>query len=194
MKFNAIACINYNNAIGWENSNDLIFFIQGELEYFRKTTIKSYDNKMNIIIMGRKTWDSFKYKKPLPGRYNCVISSDADKLNEQYKDEKLFKSFPNIECFMNFSKQNEDCFNDVFVIGGKTIYEQFLKTDLIDRIYLTEIETMNSLGDVFFPINYVKNFNMTASTSYKDITVLNKLDKSILNLDYSLRIYDKIIK
>lgn len=192
MKFNAIACINYNNAIGWEKSNDLIFYMQSDLQYFKKITSNVTNNKLNAIVMGRKTWDSLNCK-PLPNRYNCVISSCSQTLNEQYRDCKLFKSFPNIESFMHFAKQNEQQFNDVFVIGGKTIYDQFLKNNLIDAIYLTEIKTINNLGDVFFPINYINNFHITSSSSFKNISALNKLDKSLINLDYDLTVYEKNI-
>lgn len=193
MKVNAIACINHNNAIGWKKSNDLLFYMQSDLQYFKKITTNITNSKLNIIIMGRKTWDSLKCKKPLPNRYNCVISSCFELLNEEHQDSKLFKSFPNIESCMTFVKENEEQFNNVFVIGGKTIYEQFFKNNLVDKIYLTEIKTINNLGDVFFPINYINNFHMTSSNSFKNISALNKLDKSLINLDYDLTVYEKNI-
>ena len=96
MKFNIIACINYNKAIGWKKTNNLIFSITGELASFKKITteVLHYNDTnipMNIIVMGRKTWDSLPPNKPLLGRYNCVISSNFKELNQKYKENKLEK-------------------------------------------------------------------------------------------------------
>ncbi len=61
-------------------------------------------------------------------------------------------------------------------MGGKSIYEDFLQRDLIKTIYLTEIETQNHLGDVFFPISYIDNFNDKKSISYKTFMLVSSLD------------------
>lgn len=79
-------------------------------------------NKKNVVIMGRKTWDSIPAKyKPLPNRINFVLSRSNIDLG-QYKDVYLFNSLQNaIDKLENddFKKQYES----VWVIGGSSIYK-----------------------------------------------------------------------
>jgi dihydrofolate reductase/thymidylate synthase len=191
MNFSIVTCLNYNKAIGWKNTNSLIFYIFGYLCYVRELTKHTYNNKKNIIVMGRKTWDSLSLYNQFEGKYICVITSNYIKLNEKYKDKENFQCFPDIEQFLYFANSNNDLFNNTFVMGGKSIYEDFLQRDLIKTIYLTEIETQNHLGDVFFPISYIDNFNDKKSISYKNIMALNNLENTIINLDYSRKIYER---
>ncbi len=193
MKFNIIACVNYNKAIGWKKTNDLIFNIPGELSYFKRITTQTSNDKMNIIVMGRKTWDSLPGIKPLAGRYNCVISSNYEDLNEEFKDKPNFKAFHNVDCFVKFAKNNKNNFNETFVIGGKSIYDEFFKKNIIDNLYLTEIETKNYLGDVMFPNKYLVGFYLKSCSHYTNVKAINKLDKISTQLDYTFRIYEKYV-
>lgn len=194
MRFNIIACINYNKAIGWKKTNGLIFNIPGELSNFKKITTNTPNEKMNIIVMGRNTWDSLPDIKPLPGRFNCVISSNFENLNEKYKNKPNFKAFNNIDCFLNFTKNNENFFNQTFVIGGKSIYDTFLKKNIIDYLYLTEIETVNYLGDIMFPTRYLCGFYLKNCQYYEDILVINNLDNIKSRINYTFRIYENYKK
>lgn len=193
MKFNIIACVNYNRAIGWKQTNNLIFHIPNELALFKKITTQNNSNndKMNIIVMGRRTWDSLPPIKPLPERFNCVISSNYENLNDRYKDKINFKAFHSIECFLKFADNNKENFNETFVIGGKSIYEDFLKRQIIDKLFLTEIETTNYLGDVSFPIGYLVGYYLKNCQQYKDIQAINNLDNTKMMIDYSVRVYEK---
>lgn len=190
MRFNIIACINYNKAIGWKKTNDLIFNIPGDLSRFKKITTKSYNDKMNIVLMGRNTWDSLPNTKVLPDRFNCVISRSFELLNEKYKHYPNFKAFNNVDCFLNFTKNNDKFFNETYVIGGKSIYETFFKKNIIDSLYLTEIETVNYLGDIMFPTRYLCGFYLKSCEWYEDVTVVNKLDNIRTNINYSFRHYE----
>lgn len=85
----------------------------------------------NIVVMGRNTWDDPKMPKPLPNRVNCVISNrnlehtGARRLNGDIKEEVLLlqEQFPT---------------KDVFIIGGKQIYEA--TADIVDCVILTRIK------------------------------------------------------
>ena len=191
MKFNIIACINYNKAIGWKQTNNLIFNIPGELALFKKITTESHNDKMNIIVMGRKTWESLPNTKPLTGRYNCVISTDFKQLNEKYKSARNFKAFHNIDTFVKFARMKERHFNETFVIGGASIYDEFLRKKIIDTMFLTEIETKNYLGDVMFPQKYLVGFYLKYCSHHTNVQCVNNLDNKRLALDYTIRTYQK---
>jgi len=50
------------------------------MQYFKETTVKTKNpDKINAVIMGRKTWDSIPKKfRPLPGRLNFVLTKNPD--------------------------------------------------------------------------------------------------------------------
>jgi dihydrofolate reductase len=54
--------IGYKGSLPWPHNS-------ADLTWFRKTT------HGGIVIMGRKTWDDPNMPKPLPNRYNIVVSS-----------------------------------------------------------------------------------------------------------------------
>ena len=71
-------------------------------KYFKKLT------ENNVVIMGRKTWDSLP-KKPLPNRINYVITKEARISNSDV-------AFFDINCIkITMLKQNDF---DYFIIGG----------------------------------------------------------------------------
>jgi len=117
--------IGYNNNIPWD--------IKSELYLFKHITTNNDNFKSNAVIMGRKTWDSLKYK-PLKDRINIIITT-----NNSFK-------YNNLLTFSNIEKAFEYCENDVnidkvFVIGGKSIYDLCLDKyeDNIEYIYLSVI-------------------------------------------------------
>ncbi|MBQ2408433.1 MAG: dihydrofolate reductase [Bacilli bacterium] len=124
-----IAAIGKNNELGYKN--DLIWHLPDDLKFFReKTTGKT-------IVMGYNTFLSLP--KLLPNRKHIVLSSD----NLDIKD---VTSFTNLEDLIKFIKEIEE---EVFIIGGASIYKQFI--DLVDKMYLTEVESEFKEADVYFP-------------------------------------------
>lgn len=69
----AIVAVDENWGIGY--NGDLLEHIPEDLKYFKTLT------DGNTIIMGRKTWDSLP-KKPLPNRFNVVITSQERHFEE----------------------------------------------------------------------------------------------------------------
>ena len=129
MDINIIAAVGKNNELG--KSNDLVWRLKGDMKFFRDTTMG------HSIVMGRKTFESLP--KILPGRKHIVIST-----NEIKNDEiELYKSI------RDFLTQYKDIEEDVFIIGGASIYKQFV--DLANKMYLTEIDASDEYADVYFP-------------------------------------------
>jgi dihydrofolate reductase len=93
-----------------------------DMAWFREHTTNQ------IVVMGRRTWDDPKMKKPLPDRINCVISnnpienSSVRRLSGDYK--KKIRELQDV-----YPKKN------IFIIGGPSIIMEC--KDLIDYAYVT---------------------------------------------------------
>ena len=60
--------------------------LRGDMAHFRQlTSTTEKEGNRNSVIMGRKTWDSLPTKyRPLPNRYNIVITRSPDALRYVY--------------------------------------------------------------------------------------------------------------
>ena len=90
------------------------------------------------VIMGRKTFESFN--KPLPGRFNYVITRQAGWNAEGVTVAKDVNDA--------LQKAAETNCKELFIIGGGEIFKQSM--ELADKIYMTRVHA-NLDGDVFFP-------------------------------------------
>ena len=116
-----------NDVIGY--GNDIPWSLKCDLEHFKETTLGK------VVIMGRKTWESLP-KRPLKDRTNIVISSSSEPIDGATVYPSLEEALINI---------TED---EVFVIGGSSIYEQAM--DKASKIIATQINA-ECVGDTFFP-------------------------------------------
>ena len=160
----AIVAVDKNWGIGY--NGDLLEYIPEDMKHFKAVTAG------HVVVMGSKTWDSLP-KKPLPDRINIIISNKGNLLLE---NGAIRLSLDDLLLGI------ADFKDDVFVIGGGSIYEQLLP--LCDRVYVTKIEKSYKNIDTYFPINLDKDPNWEASTctelrDYKDIP-------------YAFLTYDKI--
>ena len=73
--FKLITATCEGNGIGI--NNDLPWRLKQEMAYFTRMTTTTVDErKQNIMIMGRRTWESTpECERPLPGRVSLVLSS-----------------------------------------------------------------------------------------------------------------------
>lgn len=109
------------------------------MAYFSKMTSTTKDqNRKNVVIMGRRTWDCIPPKyKPLPNRINFVLSrSDLDL--SSFKNSFAFKSFE--DAYRKLSDETfQKSYEDVWVIGGSSIYKEALDSPNFYKLYLTKI-------------------------------------------------------
>ena len=119
-----------NRAIGKENQ--LIWHNSNDLKHFKKVTMG------HTVIMGYNTWLSLPGQRPLPHRRNIIISTRLDQSPEGFE---LAHSIP--EALQMVESEEE-----VFVMGGGIIYEQFLPK--ADRLYLTHLDK-DFEADTYFP-------------------------------------------
>lgn len=156
MGINIIAAIGKNNELGKDNK--LIWKLPKDLMFFKDMTMGKY------IIMGRKTYESLPGN--LPGRMNVVISS---KNLEQYCDVICFHDL--LEALAAFEEE------DVFVIGGQSIYEQAI--DVADTMYLTEVDAEDYCADAYFPIIDKSEWNVSELESGIDNGISYKRKKYV---------------
>lgn len=125
-----IVATSLNNAIGYENQ--LIYRLPNDLKRFKALTTG------HTIIMGRRTFESLP-KGALPNRRNIVLSTNP---NIYFAEAETFTSLE--EALASCNKTEE-----VFIIGGESIYKQAIEK--ADKLYLTLIEDNTKDADAFFP-------------------------------------------
>lgn len=151
-----IVAKNYNNAIGL--NNELLYSLPEDMQRFKKLTNK------RAVIMGYNTYKSLK--KPLSGRFNIVIS--REKL--QGENDTL-KSFPNVREAISFANKLKGWGEQVFIIGGGTIYKETLP--MVDELYITEVRELGH-GDVFYPSEYTELFTKINTEGITSCQIDNK--------------------
>ena len=126
---NFIVAVDDNYAIGKDNK--LLYHLPSDLKYFKETTL----NK--VVVMGDKTYFSLPIK-PLPKRLNIVVSIDE---NLKLDNAIVVNNFKQL-----FEKLNEYDSDEIFVIGGATIYNSLM--DYCKYAYITRIYSSRP-ADVF---------------------------------------------
>lgn len=127
-----IAAADKNWGIGYENK--LLASIPSDMKFFRTMTTG------HVVVMGRKTLESFPNKMPLKNRTNIILTKD---MSYEVKDGIIVHSV--YELLEELKKYDSD---DIFVIGGESIYRQLL--DYCDTAYITRIDHAFQ-ADTYFP-------------------------------------------
>ncbi len=129
-----IAAVADNGIIGQDG--EMPWHLPADLTHFKKTTMG------HPVIMGRRTYESIgaAIGGPLPGRTNIVLSRSDPELPESVV------GVGSIPAALEAAAETET--GTVYVIGGATVYEQFLPQ--ADRLVLTELEAVYE-GDTAFP-------------------------------------------
>lgn len=155
MSISIIVACDPRGVIGKENK--LPWRLPEDLKLFRERTLG------HAIIMGRKTWDSLP-KKPLDGRANVVLTRN---FYEAPKDKNLGPFYCGslmsaLKCIGNLEIYKD---KEIFIIGGSTVYETALKSDIVDKIIMSKTNDTYD-GDVYFP-ELEKDKWKTIATEYK---------------------------
>jgi dihydrofolate reductase len=129
---NIIVAVDKNWAIG--KDNQLLVSIPADMKLFRQET------SGKVVVMGRKTLESFPNGLPLKQRTNIVLTRDK---NYQVKGATVLHSVE--EVLEEIKKYPSD---EVYCIGGDSIYRQFLP--YCDTAHITKIDFAYQ-ADSFFP-------------------------------------------
>jgi dihydrofolate reductase len=144
IKFKLIAAVcsdggmGYKGRLPWPHN-------KADMAQFAKRTTGAGNN---AIIMGAKTWDSIP-ARPLRNRANLILSShEPHEINN--RAERWFKTIPELLAHLEAAEYDE-----VWIIGGARIYEQFLAMHTTGEIHIDEMCVTTMEGtyacDTFFP-------------------------------------------
>lgn len=130
---NCIVAVDKNWGIGKDNK--LLVSIPADMKFFREKTQEG-----GIIILGRKTLETFPGGQPLKNRINIVITRNKD---YNVKGATVVHSID--EALKAVEEYNSE---NVYVIGGDSIYKQMLP--YCDTAYVTRIDYAYA-ADAYFP-------------------------------------------
>ena len=129
-----IAAVDKNWAIGFKGK--LLASIRADQMNFKKLTLGK------VVVLGRKTMDTFPGGRPLAQRRNIILSRNPE---YKVKDAEVVHSKEELLELIVKEKINSD---DVFIIGGESLYKEFLP--LCDTAIITKINYSYE-ADAYFP-------------------------------------------
>lgn len=129
-----IEILNCDDHYGIGKKNGLLFSQPKDMAFFRQTT------SGHTVALGENTLLSFPGSKPLPKRKHIVLSQD---------ETHNYEGVINVHCMEDFlaAIKDELELDDVYVIGGASIYRQLLP--YCDKVLLTKIKADGN-AEVFF--------------------------------------------
>lgn len=136
---NLIVAMTSDGIIGKDGT--LPWHIPADLKHFKALTTNCG------VIMGRKTFDSLKMPNGLPNRYNIVISRTP------HEETPIMAPVSWATTLIDGIKRAKisSPYQDIFIIGGATIYKEALDNDLVDCIHVSFVKERYT-GDTSFPI------------------------------------------
>lgn len=161
---NLIVAVDKNWAIGL--GNKLLVSIPADMKFFRQTTTGK------VVVMGRKTLESFPGGQALKNRTNIVITRDA---NYKVKDGIVVSTIE--EALEELKKYNDE---DIFVIGGESIYRQMLP--YCKTAFVTKIDHAYD-ADTFFPnLDEMEDWKLTGISE----------EQTYFDLEYVFARYERV--
>lgn len=128
-----------------------------DMKFFKAMTIGK------VVVMGRETFESLPGKKPLKERINIVLSKTA-----KYNDEGIVLCRSMEELFKELKKYPP---NDIFIIGGESVYTQLLP--YCSKVYVTRFEKEFTADRHFPNLDTTENWEMAEESQrhyYKDLS------------------------
>lgn len=140
---NLIVAVDENWGIG--KDGDLLCRISADMKMFRETTTG------HTLVLGRKTLESFPNKKPLPNRTHIVLTT-----NQAYDAQDVILCHDMKQLFTLLKTYDSD---DLFVIGGGSIYQQLLP--YCKKAYVTKIYDTFAADTVFPNLDNIPEWKHT---------------------------------
>lgn len=160
---NIMAAVDSNWAIGYQNS--LLVRIPRDQQIFREMT------EGKVIVVGRRTLESFPQRQPLKNRVNIVLSRDQ---TYAVKGAVVVHS---IKELMETLEQYDE--KDVYVAGGASVYGQLLP--YCDTAYITKIDYTYQ-ADAYFPrLDQTADWQLTADSD----------EQTYFDLEYYFQKYER---
>ena len=160
---NMIVAVDKHWGIGYKNK--LLVSIPADMKFFREMTTG------NVVVMGRKTLESFPGGLPLADRTNIVLTR-----NEGYQVRNAM-IFHTLEAVLEKLKEYPS--DRIFVIGGESIYRQFLP--YCDVVHVTKVDHLYQ-ADAFFPdLDAMEDWEITGDSE----------EQTYFDLEYTFYRYER---
>lgn len=161
---NLIVNVDKNWAIG--KGNKLLVSIPQDMKFFREMTMDK------VVVMGRKTLESFPGGQPLKKRTNIVLTKDRQ---YQAGDAVIVHSMDELlEKLKNYPQ------DDIFVIGGESIYRSLLPW--CTKAYVTKTDHAYD-ADTWFPdLDQDPEWKMTKTSD----------EQTYFDLEYYFTVYERV--
>lgn len=160
---NLIVNVDKNWAIG--HRGKLLVSIPEDMKFFRSETTGK------VVVLGRKTMETFPGGQPLKNRTNIVLTR-----NRQYQVKEAVVCYSLEETLDELKKYPSE---DVYIVGGDSIYQQFLP--YCDTAHVTRTEHAYE-ADAWFP-------NLEADPDW-ELTGESE-EKTYFNLEFTFCKYER---
>lgn len=156
--------------------------LRGDMNFFKKTTTQTnQEDKQNAVIMGRKTWFSIPEKfRPLANRVNIVLSNT---MSDPPEGAHLANSLDDAVALLS-QEPLADKVENIFIIGGSSVYKEALESPLCHRIYFTKVMADFDC-DTFLP-EFGQQFAKVRDPSVTEEVQTEK------DISYQFEIYEKV--
>lgn len=161
---NIIVAVDKNWAIGYNNR--LLVSIPSDMKFFRETTTGK------VVVMGRKTLESFPNGLPLKNRTNIVLTG-----NQDYRAKDAVICHTVEEVLAELEKYDEE---DIYIIGGESIYRQFLPYCKVAHV--TKIDHAYEADSYFPNLDEMPEWKITADSE----------EQTYFDLEYTFLKYERV--
>ena len=141
MKINLITAVSLDGVIG--NDDKLLWHISEDLKRYKERTIG------NIVIIGRKTYDSLP-GVALKNRTYVILHKDDGTILDAIEGTDIWIQH-SVDGALKKAKELAGEDKDIYIAGGSMIYDQMI--DLCDNVYLTWVNKEYPESNKKFPID-----------------------------------------
>lgn len=142
-----IVVVSKSWAIGEDNK--LLFSLKEDMKFFKRTTTGK------VVVMGKNTFLSLP-KRPLKDRVNIVLSKTPF-------EEECIRVTSMDELFAKIKEYNSD---DVYIIGGASMYRQMLP--YCDTAYITKVHADAEADTYFENLDNMPDWECVSETDAED--------------------------
>ena len=160
----AIVAVDKNWAIGYQNK--LLVSIPADMRFFKQETTGK------VVVMGKRTLESFPGGRPLKNRINICLTSDK---NFTDPDAIILHSIDEV-----LEKVKEYNTDDVYVIGGESIYRQLLP--YCSLVHVTKIDYAYQADSYFPDLDGMNEWEITGESD----------ENTYYDLEYSFVRYERV--
>lgn len=161
---NIIVAADSNWGIG--KNNQLLVSIPADMKMFRQETTGK------VVVMGRKTLESFPNGLPLKNRTNIVLTG-----NKNYKVNGAIIVHTVEELLEEIKKYPSD---EVYCIGGDSVYKQLLP--YCDTAHVTKIDFAYEADSHFPNLDEMPEWKVTAESE----------EQTYFDLEYTFVKYERV--